>query len=305
MSAPSSQLSTALHSIGHTKVLIWDFDKSLVDANTDDWVPKVLAPDLLEYIRKEYRAGRQWTELMDDVAGQLFDRGFKREDLERALCSIPYHPDMFAALKEASSLGFPSYIVSDANSFYIDTIVRHHGLTPYVTQIITNPSYFEDSGRLRIVKYSSKSEHGCGRGCSNMCKGWILKHKLHVAVKTQSVGVTGVTAGKGGESDVGTVSATATVTIGAGAAPSAPANDSSSLPLVLYVGDGGGDVCAALSLHDGCVACARTAHPMLEELLEVKDKGQVKAKIVSWKDGSDVLAAVRVFLAPAAPSGTS
>lgn len=298
----SSELSSALHSIGQKRCVVFDFDKSLVDANTDDWVPKVLAPDLLPFIRDGWRAGRQWTELMDEVAAKLFERGFKKEDFERALCSIPFHEDMFAALKEAAAVGCPVFIVSDANGFYISTILKHHGLDKLVTQVITNPSFFDDEGRLHIKKYceaaNDNGEHGCKRCPVNMCKSWILERKLQVVVRTEAVTVQTKPAGQGQGPEEATVTATTTVIVGTGAgAGAAPFSSDGKKTRILYVGDGSGDVCPVLSMHESCVACARTENPMLKELLEAKETGLVKAKIVPWESGSEVLAAMKEFLA--------
>ncbi|MBA0599269.1 hypothetical protein Gorai_005498, partial [Gossypium raimondii] len=40
-------------------------------------------------------------------------------------------------------------IVSDANVFFIDTILKHHGLKECFSEINTNPSFVDEEGRLR------------------------------------------------------------------------------------------------------------------------------------------------------------
>lgn len=63
-------------------------------------------------------------------------------------------------------------IVSDANMFFIETILKHHGLIEYFTEINTNPGFVDDEGRLRIFPYHdfTTSSHGCGLCPPNMCK---------------------------------------------------------------------------------------------------------------------------------------
>jgi pyridoxal phosphate phosphatase PHOSPHO2 len=243
-------------------VVVFDFDKSLVDDNTDDWVPRVLAPDLLPFIREQYRAGRQWTELMHEVAGKLHEAGHRREHLLAALCTIPVHSDMLAAVREAAGCGVPVHIVSDANTVYISCLLEHLGIADLIASTVTNPAHFDkETGRLCILKHTDgASPHGCGRCPVNMCKAAILRNHLRVL-----------------EHDY----------------------------RVLYVGDGGGDVCPCLALSADSVACARTGHPMLKELQVAKAAGLLAAKLVPWTDGSDVLRAVREFVADGSGAGAA
>ncbi|KAK8664336.1 hypothetical protein V6N13_084129 [Hibiscus sabdariffa] len=69
-------------------------------------------------------------------------------------------------------------IVSDANLFFIDTILKHHGLRECFTEIHTNPSFIDEEGRLRIFPLHdfSKHPHGCHHPCPpNMCKGIVIE----------------------------------------------------------------------------------------------------------------------------------
>jgi pyridoxal phosphate phosphatase PHOSPHO2 len=72
-------------------------------------------------------------------------------------------------------------ILSDANTVYISTILKHLGMDHLVTEIITNRGFFEDSGRLRVERFWKESEepHGCPNGCApNLCKGKELKRLM-------------------------------------------------------------------------------------------------------------------------------
>lgn len=65
-------------------------------------------------------------------------------------------------------------ILSDANTVYITTILKHLGMDHMVSQIITNRGFFEESGRLRVERFWKESQgpHGCPNGCApNLCKG--------------------------------------------------------------------------------------------------------------------------------------
>lgn len=62
-------------------------------------------------------------------------------------------------------------IVSDANQFFIETILEQHGLLGCFSEIFTNPTLV-DEGVLRILPYhaSTSSPHACNLCPSNLCK---------------------------------------------------------------------------------------------------------------------------------------
>lgn len=58
-------------------------------------------------------------------------------------------------------------VVSDANEFYIETILKHHGLERYFSKVITNPISVDGEGILRIFPYHMAS---CNLCPPNLCK---------------------------------------------------------------------------------------------------------------------------------------
>lgn len=307
------------------RLCIWDFDKSAVELNTDDLVPRACAGDeLVAHIRTQYRAGRGWNALMDEVCTMMHERGVTRADIEAALRTMPVAADMMAAIREAAASGVPVHIVSDANAVYIDVLLDHLGLKGCITAVHTNPAHWDADGRLRIGPYvPPHSPHGCGRCPVNMCKGAILRDVLRVlppasaspaaagagaapASPAASVGSASSSGAKEGAGAVDPVDRAAA----AGAPPpqaqaqaaslgfaAACAIDAGAAPEILYVGDGGGDVCPVLRMHARCVVCARAENPMLEELAPLKAAGAFAPELVCWASGADVLAAVRAFVA--------
>lgn len=66
-------------------------------------------------------------------------------------------------------------VVSDANTFYIETILKHHGLYDCFSEIISNPAFVNEEGKLRIFPYHDlASPHGCDLCPPNMCKVFYL-----------------------------------------------------------------------------------------------------------------------------------
>lgn len=111
--------------------------------------------------------------------GELHLRGNTIDDIAEVLKRAPIHPRVIPAIRAAHALGCDLRILSDANLFFIETILKHLGLRDCFTEINTNPSYVDDEGRLRILPYHDfhSSPHGCDLCPPNMCKVYITKSK--------------------------------------------------------------------------------------------------------------------------------
>lgn len=153
-----------------------DFDKTIIDVDSDNWVVDGLgATEEFERLLPTM----PWNTLMDTMMGELHARGKSLSDVAGVLRSAPLDPRVVAAIKACYGLGCDLRILSDANRFFIDTILDHHGLTGYFSEINTNPSAVDAAtGRLRIAPYHDfhAGPHGCGLGICppNMCKGQVL-----------------------------------------------------------------------------------------------------------------------------------
>ncbi|MBA0774798.1 hypothetical protein Gotri_009982, partial [Gossypium trilobum] len=101
------------------------------------------------------------------------------EDIAAVLKRSPIHPRIVEAIKSAHALGCDLKNVSDANTFFIETILEHHGLKECFLEINTNPGFVDQQGRLRIFPHHdfTKSSHGCQHpSClPNMCKGTVIE----------------------------------------------------------------------------------------------------------------------------------
>ncbi|KAG2722768.1 hypothetical protein I3760_02G141100 [Carya illinoinensis] len=81
---------------------------------------------------------------------ELHARGKTIEDIADVFKRIPIHPRIVTivpAIKAAHALGCDLRIVSDANTFFIETILKHLELREYFSEINTNPSFADEEGR--------------------------------------------------------------------------------------------------------------------------------------------------------------
>ena len=166
---------------GHVLV-VFDFDWSLINDNSDTWVIKQLTPDFYAQLMGGPKAQELgWTDLMDHALCQMMgpQLGITREQLTASLEAIPYFPEMFEAVRYAHAQGAEIVVLSDANTYYITTILERHGLAPLVTEVITNPSRW-DGGTLRVAPHhdAGRPPHGCALCPPNLCKGLVMEALL-------------------------------------------------------------------------------------------------------------------------------
>ncbi|KAM7253888.1 hypothetical protein ACFE04_031570 [Oxalis oulophora] len=160
---------------GNTIIAVFDFDKTIIDVDSDNWVIDELGfTDLFNKLLPTM----PWNSVMDKMMMEIHAQGKTIEDISAVLRRIPIHPRIVPAIKEARALGCELRILSDANTFFIEVILEHLGLRECFSEINTNPGFVDEEGRLRISPYVdfNNCSHGCPNPCPpNMCKGVILE----------------------------------------------------------------------------------------------------------------------------------
>ncbi|WJX69818.1 3'(2'),5'-bisphosphate nucleotidase [Trifolium repens] len=155
-------------------IVIFDFDSTIIECDSDNWVL-----DEFGLTEKFYQLlpNMLWNPLMGKMMNELHSQGKKIEEIVEVLNRTPIHPRIVPAIEAAYSLGCELRIVSDANSFFIETILKHHGVLNCFSKITANPSYVNEEGRLIICPYHDylKSSHGCNLCPPNMCKGLVME----------------------------------------------------------------------------------------------------------------------------------
>ncbi|KAF9192550.1 hypothetical protein BGZ51_005347 [Haplosporangium sp. Z 767] len=155
------------------RLFVFDFDWTLIEADSDHWVFENLSKELFQ-MQLEAVGKVQWTDLQHRLLGELFDRGVSRQDIERTLGQVPFTMEMIEALRLMKTESSELYILSDANTVYIETILEAYGISHLFTGVITNPAAFDERGRLNVTRFHGldKEPHGCTLPCQpNLCKG--------------------------------------------------------------------------------------------------------------------------------------
>jgi len=162
-------------------LVVWDFDWSLVNENSDTYVIERLDPSgrIWADAEKKLRRGTEWTPLMDWALGQLHDAGHTLQALSDALVTIPVLDGALAAVTAARAAGAEQRILSDANDMYIASILESRGIANIFSVVETNPTSSGADGRLRVRPHQpDAAPHGCPHCPPNLCKGAVLERWL-------------------------------------------------------------------------------------------------------------------------------
>ncbi|PWZ02165.1 hypothetical protein BCV70DRAFT_58369 [Testicularia cyperi] len=241
------------------QLIVFDFDWSLVDQDTDRWVHEMLNPALRAELNRRKRS-EQFTDLCADLLRKLHESGATPDQIREALVQLPFHPGVkrgVQALKAAKvtaageELKTDFFLLSNSNRVYIETILGHHGLygngaeNDLFDEIVTNPATFEANGLLKLerrIPASAATQHTCTVGCSpNMCKGDELDAFL--------------------------------------ARHTAQGSESHPYERIIYVGDGGNDFCPVKRLRNQDLAFVRKFRGLSNRIAR---EGGVKAGIKYW-----------------------
>ncbi|KAF3447515.1 hypothetical protein FNV43_RR12701 [Rhamnella rubrinervis] len=202
-------------------VVVFDFDATIIDGDGDLWVVNELG---LNHLFTQLRSTLPHNLLMDRMMKELHSQGKTIEEIADCLKQIPMRPSIVSAIKSAHASGCELRILSDANVFFIETILKHHGLLDCFHEINCNPSFVDEEGRLRILPYHdfNSSSHACNLCPPNMCKGLVME------TIRDSVSADG------------------------------------KKQVMIYVGDGTPDFCAGLKLEEGDYLIPRNNFPIWE-----------------------------------------
>merc|ERR1719422_1162694 len=109
-------------------LIVWDYDWSLINTNSDTYVVEQLRPELMERFSAS-NAG--WTEVMDYQMQGLFERGVSKEEVIACVAGVPCFEACREAVRVCSEKAV-QIILSDANTVFIEAFLERSGLRPLV-----------------------------------------------------------------------------------------------------------------------------------------------------------------------------
>lgn len=163
---------------GMKKVLvIFDFDHTVIDANSDLHVQKLAPNGELPPEIKERYSPSGWTPFMRAVFRYLYDNQVLPDDILDCLLEIKFVDGILDLLKKLQAAGgHEVIIISDSNSVFIEHIMQAAGVRPWVHEIFTNYAHFDTNGCLQISEYHV--QNFCSLSSVNLCKGAVMQEYL-------------------------------------------------------------------------------------------------------------------------------
>ncbi|KAF0683868.1 Aste57867_24094 [Aphanomyces stellatus] len=165
-------------------LVVFDYDWSLINCNSDTYIFEQRQPDLMEHLRQLCKDGLKWTQAIDQTLAKLT---CTKQELLDTIARVPVQPGMLDAVHLAHEKGWDVVIVSDANTDFIRSMLELHGLTSIIQQVYTNHSEFIGD-ILHVTPFHPLDQppHGCPRCPPNMCKGSIVQgvksHKQYAKI---------------------------------------------------------------------------------------------------------------------------
>ncbi|KAM4592483.1 pyridoxal phosphate phosphatase PHOSPHO2 [Odontesthes bonariensis] len=160
-----------------TTLMVFDFDHTVVDDNSDTWVIKCLPDQTLpDSVKNSYRKGH-WTEYMGRVMNYIGEQKVGPDSIRSVMETIPFTAgmtDLLTFISENKST-IDCIVISDSNTMFIDWILKAAGLQTAVDQVFTNPGRFSESGFMEVECYHS---HDCQKCPVNLCKRKVLEKYL-------------------------------------------------------------------------------------------------------------------------------
>uniref|UniRef100_A0A8C5CBC8 Phosphatase phospho1 n=2 Tax=Gadus morhua TaxID=8049 RepID=A0A8C5CBC8_GADMO len=174
MAAPSTAPAAAN---GQRFLILFDFDETMIAENSDDAVVRAAPGQRLpDWLVAAYREGH-YNEHMQRVLSHLAQQGVGEDAIRAALEKIPPTPGLAALFQflRAHPHDYEAVVVSDANTYFIETWLRRFGALPLFRRVFSNPAGFDAAGRLVLRPFHA---HACARCPDNMCKQVILREYL-------------------------------------------------------------------------------------------------------------------------------
>lgn len=169
-------IDSKLKKLVQRELIVFDFDETLVDCNSDSWVHQ-LAPGKRIPEQLEYRQGQDYFKHVQSVLAYLYSQKVTEQDYYDCLKTMPSVAGIVDSLIVTLAKQPDKYdmiILSDANSVFIDSYLRANSLDTAFSTVLTNPARFSDDGQLLIDEYQVQDY--CSLSARNLCKGDALKN---------------------------------------------------------------------------------------------------------------------------------
>eukprot|EP01090_Pellita_catalonica_P002171 TRINITY_DN11805_c0_g1_i1.p1 TRINITY_DN11805_c0_g1~~TRINITY_DN11805_c0_g1_i1.p1 ORF type:complete len:246 (+),score=31.15 TRINITY_DN11805_c0_g1_i1:463-1200(+) len=162
------------------RLVVFDFDWSLLDENSDTYAIRKLLDISASDRLPSRETDEQWADYMNRMMQKCHDKGIRKLDIEQVFQDIPLLPAMADAIKHIHSNNCETAIISGANVIFIDIILKQHNLQSFFPIVDSHIATWTNEERLHIKGFhNSDNPHTCKLCTADLCKGDIMQ-KQHL-----------------------------------------------------------------------------------------------------------------------------
>jgi pyridoxal phosphate phosphatase PHOSPHO2 len=167
-------------------IFIWDFDWTIVNCNSDEYVPTQFLgyDEVFKRVTDEINVHGPnfWHEIIAKIINACHhEKAASMDDVLEKSAAMPYLLDVKQALTDVyNSHNCGQAIISDGNDKFIEAYLRQTNMLDYFTHgIETNIATWDNESLFKIAYQSSKyGGHECSRCPPNLCKSQVLQNIL-------------------------------------------------------------------------------------------------------------------------------
>ncbi len=174
-------------------IAAFDFDNTIIPVNSDTYINKLVKSrrelsdltHIYPHHVEEIGDINGWTARMQAVFDFMHkEYNITEKDFTECLNEIEIEESMKKLLRALKEKDYRLVIISDANTIFIETILRQNGLADLFDMnksIYTNKAFFDQNGRLNVLPFNQsynqeKQTFNCETNmcAKNICKGICL-----------------------------------------------------------------------------------------------------------------------------------
>lgn len=160
--------------INMPNLAVFDFDHTVIDDNSDTAVTKLVDKNKISRELKELHRAEGWTAYMQGIFHVLHGNNVTEAGIANLIGGLPEVKGLKKLITELhDNMNYDIIIISDSNTYFINTWLQANNLTSKVLKVFSNPAQFSENGLLDIKMYHI--QESCKLSTRNMCKGMILE----------------------------------------------------------------------------------------------------------------------------------
>jgi len=160
------------------KLVVFDFDHTMIGCDSDEEVLAKYCSEGMEGARarlEEAGKQRRWASVFADELRQLQEGGVSMHEIEAVLQKIRIDEDLKYVLQILSARRDTDVrILSDANTWFIETVLKANGMSHLVSQIVSNIARVEGS-KVQVLPYHTTPHPTSSTSPANLCKGRVMR----------------------------------------------------------------------------------------------------------------------------------